>query len=55
MLHAGLDLSRRKVDVCLLNQHGSTSTSSPSRLMSTRCEGLGDESTRHTQSRSVLL
>ena len=22
MLHAGLDLSRRKVDVCLLNHHG---------------------------------
>ena len=22
MLHAGLDLSRRKVDVCLLNDHG---------------------------------
>ena len=32
MLHAGLDLSRRKVDVCLLTEAGNTSTSSPRRL-----------------------
>ena len=30
MLHAGLDLSRRKIDVCLLGEQGGTSTSSPS-------------------------
>jgi hypothetical protein len=32
MLHAGLDLSRRKVDVCVLGEDGETWTSSPRRL-----------------------
>ena len=36
MLHAGLDLSRKKVDVCLLSDRESTSTSSPPRLMPMR-------------------
>ena len=36
MLHAGLDLSRKKVDVCLLSETESTSTSSPSPPDATR-------------------
>ena len=37
MLHAGLDLSRKKIDVCLLSlTRAITSTSSPSRPTSTR-------------------
>ena len=35
MLHAGLDLSRKKLDVCLLSEQESIWTSSPSRLTST--------------------
>ena len=53
MLHAGLDLSRRKVDVCLLNDEGDSSTSSPWRLTSTRCERSPDELARFAQSRSA--
>jgi hypothetical protein len=29
MLHAGLDLSRKKVDICLLSEQESISTNSP--------------------------
>jgi hypothetical protein len=36
MLHAGLDLSRRKLDICLLSEEASTSTSSLCRPTSTR-------------------
>ena len=53
MLHAGLDLGRRKVDVCLLTECGEQSTSSLSRLRSTRCERSQDESTTFTHSRSA--
>ena len=34
MLHAGLDLSRKKLDVCLLSDRGEHSTSSPFHLTS---------------------
>jgi hypothetical protein len=53
MLHAGLDLGRRKLDVCLLNDRGDSSTGSSSRLTSTRCERSRDESTTFTRSRSA--
>jgi hypothetical protein len=36
MLHAGLDLSRRRLDACLLSDRGNIWTSSPSRRMSNR-------------------
>ena len=36
MLHAGLDISRRKLDVCLLSEWGNMSTSSRRRLMRMR-------------------
>jgi len=36
MLHAGLDLSRRKVDVCLLSESGDRSISLPRRLTAMR-------------------
>jgi hypothetical protein len=36
MLHAGLDLSRKKLDVCLLSDQGGIWISSPFRPTSTR-------------------
>jgi hypothetical protein len=55
MLHAGLDLSRRKVDVCLLSAEGNSSISSLSRLTSTRLEPLLAGSGRSIVSRSAPL
>jgi hypothetical protein len=52
MLHAGLDLSRRKLDVCLLSEHGEhlDALSVPPDVDSLR--RLARRSTSCTQSRS---
>jgi hypothetical protein len=52
MLHAGLDLSRRKLDVCLLSDRREHLDQLRSRLTSTRCAGWRARSRRSTPSRS---
>jgi transposase len=49
MLHAGLDLSRRRVDVCLLSDHGElvAQTAAPSDVDGLR--GLADRVARFRQ------
>jgi hypothetical protein len=53
LLHAGLDLSRKKLDVCLLSDQGSIWTSSSYRPTSTRLEGSLTASRKFTVSRSA--
>ena len=49
MLHAGLDLSRKKIDVSMLSDQGEHLwTSSPSRPTSTRFKGSLAESRKST-------
>ena len=53
MLHAGLDLSRRKLDVCLLNRHGEHLDQLAVAPDVDSLRTLADESTKCTQSRSA--
>ena len=53
MLHAGLDLSRRKVDVCLLNDRGEQLDQLAVALDVDCCERSRDVSTTFTHSRSA--
>ena len=53
MLHAGLDLSRRKIDVCLLSEQGGHLDQLAVPPDVERFERWLDESTRSTQSRSA--
>ncbi len=40
MLHAGLDLSRKRLDVCLLSEHGELVEEFAARLTPTACAVL---------------
>ena len=53
MLHAGLDLSRRKVDVCLLNDEGEQLDQLAVAPDVDSLRTLTDELARFTQSRSA--
>jgi hypothetical protein len=54
MLHAGLDLCRRKVDVCLLNEDGEHVAGSPRRLTPMRCGRSPGASRSYTGSRFAV-
>jgi hypothetical protein len=53
MLHAGLDLSRRKLDVCVLSEQGEHIDQLVVPLTSTHFERSQGESTRFTTSTSA--
>jgi hypothetical protein len=53
MLHAGLDLSRKKIDVCLLSEQGEHLGQLTRRLMATHCGASRGGSRRAIASRSA--
>jgi hypothetical protein len=49
MLHAGLDLSRHRVDVCLLSDHGEVVAQTAAPADADGLRGLADRVARHHQ------
>ena len=49
MLHAGLDLSRRRLDVCLLSEHGELVAHTAAPLDGDGLRGLADRVGRYRQ------